>query len=190
MDERGATPDARGGNGAGSYGERGWGSAAPAQAAAPFTSQTETKPRMGPPPAPPAPPPYDELDDARDTRKRKKVTDSARMPALRLNRRDRAPREAPKPHMVYEMGAPPAYLRPARLVFGLAALAAAWGAALAVIYLTQGLWTVLPKQPIVSERFVLYILSAIGILWLAVVGVALILVGAFSLFLALVRRGW
>ncbi len=128
--------------------------------------------------------------DGEDTRKRKRVTDSARMPALRLNRRDREPRAEPKQRMVYETERAPGYLRLARLVVGLAALGAAWGMALAVSYLGEALWMAASHQRVLSERFALYLLAAVGILWLAVIGLALIVVGAFSLFLALVRRGW
>jgi hypothetical protein len=147
-----------------------------------------------PPPhraAPPRAPESDAPDaDMRDTRKRKKVTDSARMPALRLNQRDRAPRAARKPRMVYDMTRAPGYLRLARLGVGLAALGLAWGAALLVAYLAESLWMVLPNQPVLTERFALYALGGFGVLWLGVVTLALIVVGAFSLFLALARRGW
>jgi hypothetical protein len=112
------------------------------------------------------------------------------MPALRLNRRERAPRVEQKPPMVYDTERAPGYLRLARLGAGLGLLAAAWGVALLVVYLAEALWVVAQPQPVLTERFALYLLYAIGILWLAVVGLALILTGAFSLFLALTRRRW
>ncbi len=113
------------------------------------------------------------------------------MPALRLNRRERAPNRAEqKPRMIYDTERAPGYLRFVRLVVGLALLAMAWGVALLVIYLAQALWGVAQNQPVLTERFVLYLMAAVGILWLAVMGLALIIVGAFSLFLALNRGAW
>lgn len=127
----------------------------------------------------------------RDTNKRKRVTDSARMPALRLNRRSRGPRpEPPRPAMVYDTIHAPGYLRLARLALGVALLAAAWGVSLVVFSLAEALWMVTPRQPLLTERFALYLLEAVGILWLAVIALGLIVVGAFSLFLALTRRRW
>lgn len=131
-----------------------------------------------------------DADDGADTRKRKRVTDSAWMPALRLNRRDRAPRAEPRSRVVYEIERAPGYLRLARLVVGLGALAAAWGMALMVSYLGETLWGAASHQRVLSEIFALYLLAAAGVLWLAVIGLALIVVGAFSLFLALTRRDW
>ncbi len=112
------------------------------------------------------------------------------MPALRLNRRERAPRAERKARMIYDTERAPGYLRLARLGAGLALLAVAWGVALLVVYLAEALWMVAPHQPVLTERFALYLLDAVGIFWLALVALALILVGAFSLFLALTRQRW
>ena len=191
--EPGAAPDTRDGQSAlekrvGRDDQWGRDGAAPA---APNSALKDTQPRV----ATPAPHRATQAQDASagspvDTRKRKRITDSAWMPALRLGRREREPRVEQKPRMVYDTERAPGYLRLARLGAALAALAAAWGAALMVVYLAQSLWMVASHQPILSERFALYLLDAAGILWLAVVAMALILVGAFSLFLALTRRAW
>lgn len=163
----------------------------------PFAAMARTAPRMGEPggsrlSSPPAPArsssPLD--SDMRETKKRKKVTDSARMPALRMNRRERPRPAESRPSVVYDSARAPGYLRVVRLATGLAALAAAWGVALVVAYLAQALWVVAPHQPVLTERYALYLVSAAGILWLAVIALAMIAVGAFSLVLALTRRGW
>jgi len=112
------------------------------------------------------------------------------MPALRLNRRERAPQVEQKARMVYDTERAPGYLRLGRLGAALGLLTVAWVAALLVIYLAQALWDVAAHQPVLTERFVLYLLDGVGILWLAAVTIGLIVVGAFSLFLALTRRAW
>lgn len=133
-------------------------------------------------------------DDLTPTRKRRRVSrlsDSGRMPALRLNRyvgREHAERRATA--MVYDTEHAPGYLRVIRLALGLALLTAAWGASLLVVELTESLLNVFPHQASLTIRFGLYLLGAIGIVWLAVVALALIVVGAFSLTLALTRRAW
>ena len=73
---------------------------------------------------------------------------------------------------------------------GIVLLGVAWAAALLVAELTESLMDVFPNQPSLTIRFGLYILGAIGLAWLAVVALALIVVGAFSLTLALTRRQW
>ncbi len=136
----------------------------------------------------------DDSEDMTPTHKRRRaprMADSGRMPALRLNRYvGRAHAERRSPAMVYDTEHAPGHLRLTRLVMGLALLAVAWVASLLVVALTESLLTVFPHQPSLTTRFGLYVLGAIGIIWLAVVALALIVVGAFSLALALTRRGW
>ena len=135
-----------------------------------------------------------DADDLTPTRKRRRVSrlsDSGRMPALRLNRyvgREHAERRAAT--MVYDTEHAPGYLRLIRLAMGLALLTMAWGASLLVVELTESLLNVFPHQASLTLRFGSYMLGAIGIVWLAVVALALIIVGAFSLTLALTRRAW
>lgn len=131
--------------------------------------------------------------DMTPTRKRRRITrgsDSGRMPALRLNRYVGRVRAERKPVIVYDTQHTPGYLRLTRLMIGVALLAAAWVASLLVVALSESLWDAFPHQPSLTARFALYLMGAIGILWLAVVALALIVVGALSLSLALTRRGW
>jgi hypothetical protein len=112
------------------------------------------------------------------------------MPALRLNRyvgREHAER---KPRVVYDTAHAPAHLRLTRLALGLALLTVAWATALLVAALGESLKDVFPHQPSLTIRFGLYLLGALGVTWLAVVALALIIVGALALSLALTRRGW
>ena len=136
----------------------------------------------------------DAPDDALSTtRKRKRVarvTDSGLMPALRLNRYVGRQRAVRKPAVVYDTEHPPRHLRLTRLSMGVALLAGAWAASLLVVALTESLLDVFPRQPSLTARFGLYLLGAIGLAWLAMVALALIIVGAFSLTLALTRQQW
>ncbi|HEX9036054.1 MAG TPA: hypothetical protein VF808_03600 [Ktedonobacterales bacterium] len=193
MSDPGQAPEPRAGHN-GQPGQQTWGQAPIEATATPPSALQETQPRVGAPASNPAPP-RGEMDPwasgMHDTDKRKRVTDSARMPALRLNRRSRGPRTTEsRPQMVYDTQRAPGYLGLARLVVGLALLVAAWGASLLVIYLAQALWSAAPHQPLLTERLLLSLLGAVGILWLAVIALGLIAVGAFSLFLALRRRRW
>jgi hypothetical protein len=114
------------------------------------------------------------------------------MPALRLNRRVGVsdPRAEAKPRMVYDTEHVPSHLRLTRLGVGLATLVAAWVVSLLVVALAEALWTVAPHQPVLTEHYALDLVFAVGILWLTIVALAMIVVGAFSLFLTLTRRGW
>jgi hypothetical protein len=134
--------------------------------------------------------PEGDLSPTRKRRRVNRITDSGRMPALRLNGYvGREPTEQ-KSTVVYDTEHAPGYLRLARLGLGLGLLAVAWVASLLVVALGQSLWDVFPHQPSLTIRFGLYVLGALGIIWLAVVSLVLITVGAFSFSLALTRRGW
>lgn len=126
------------------------------------------------------------------TRKRRRVArvDSGMMPALRLNHYVGRQRAERRPSVVYDTIHAPGYLRLIRLLLGLTLLTIAWAAALLVVALGDSLMDVFPHQPSLTIRFALYVLGALGIIWLAVVALALIVVGAFSLTLALTRRAW
>lgn len=133
----------------------------------------------------------DVVDDGLSTtQKRHRLTDSARMPALRLNRLvTRTPTEK-RPVAPYNASAP-IYLRLARLIMGFALLAAAWGCILLVIAMVVSLSAGLPQEHVsMGIRVLLWALGACGMLWLSVISIALIIVGAFSLTLALTRRKW
>jgi hypothetical protein len=136
----------------------------------------------------------DAPDDAfSTTHKRKRVarmSDSGLIPALRFNRYVGRQHAVRRPAIVYDTEHTPGYLRLTRLAMGVALLAVAWAASLLVVALTESLVDVFPHQPSLTARFGLYILGAIGLAWLAMVALALIIVGAFSLTLALTRRQW
>lgn len=140
--------------------------------------------------APPAPIGEVVADGMATTQKRRRLTDSARMPALRLNRPVvRTPTEK-RTVVSYDTRAP-GYLRILRLFLGIALLAAAWGCILLVVAMVGLLSAGLPPEHVsLSVRVLLWALGAVGMLWLAVISVALIIVGAFSLTLALTRRKW
>ncbi|HEX8994505.1 MAG TPA: hypothetical protein VF812_00590 [Ktedonobacterales bacterium] len=131
--------------------------------------------------------------DLTPTRKRRRITrgaDTGRMPALRLNRYVGRQHTEQKSAVVYDTEHAPAHLRLTRLVLGVALLALAWGSSLIVVALSEALWGAFPRHLSLTARFALYVLGAIGIVWLAVVALALIVVGALSLSLALTRREW
>ncbi len=124
------------------------------------------------------------------TQKRRRLTDPAHMPALRLNRPVvRTPTEK-RQAAPYNTTAP-GYLRFIRLFMGLALLAAAWGGILLVVAMVESLAAGLPQEHVnMGIRVLLWTLGACGALWLSVISIALIIVGAFSLTLSLTRRKW
>jgi hypothetical protein len=136
--------------------------------------------------------PQEPDEELTSTRKRRRVarTDSGLIPALRFNRYVGRQRTERKPSAVYDSVHTPGYLRPIRLLLGLTLLTLAWVVSLLVVELGDSLLDVFPHQPSLTIRFALYVLGALGIIWLAVVALALIIVGAFSLTLALTRRAW
>lgn len=129
-------------------------------------------------------------DGMQTTHKRRRLTDSARMPALRLNRPVQRAQTERRPAVVYDNAAP-GHLRFTRLLVGLALLAAAWACILLVVAMVVTLSAGLPHQHLsLSVNILLWALGAFGMVWLAVMAIALILVGAFSFALALTRRKW
>lgn len=125
------------------------------------------------------------------TGKRKRVTDSNGVPAPPLNRDSSAPRATSHgPAKVYDMNRAPGYLRLMRLAVGLALLEAAWAVGLLLFSLGRALWLATPSEPVLTPRLALYGLEVIGLLWLAVVGLGMVVVGVFSLVIGLTRRGW
>lgn len=140
--------------------------------------------------APPAPVGEFAAEGMATTHKRQRMTDSARMPALRLNRPVRRTPTEKRPAVNYDTTAP-GYLRVARLFMGLVLLASAWGCILLVVSMVLSLSSSLPQQHVsLSMHVLLWALGVCGMLWLAVISLALIIVGAFSLTLALTRRKW
>jgi len=127
-----------------------------------------------------------------------KPLDSKHSPALRIARsRPQRPRlsQGPRPTrktapLALRPENPPPLLRLRRLLVGIVLLALAWAGVLAVVFITLALINGFPTQPHLSIRLALYILGAAGTLWLAVMTLASIVVGAFSLTLALTTGGW
>lgn len=83
----------------------------------------------------------------------------------------------------------PGWLRLARAVVGIALLALAWGMVMVALLLAFNTLGIPPHRHVIV-RIALYILGALGALWLGVVAIAALVVGAFCLTLALTRRQW
>lgn len=123
--------------------------------------------------------------------KRPGFSSSAKIPALRLNRSTpRRPSGPDTKKMVFLADIPaPRFLRLWRLLIGLALLALAWGGLLATAMLAEGAWDMIPhKHP--TLHLVVYVVQAILACWIGAVSLVCIVVGAFSLAIALTSRGW
>ncbi|MEO7002914.1 MAG: hypothetical protein ABI068_13935 [Ktedonobacterales bacterium] len=142
---------------------------------------------------------YPSTEDDQPTRqantrsKPKLSTWSGRIVALRINRTDRL--NAPKPDhrsitAAVDIAHPPRLLRFWRLLVGIGLLVAAWGGVLLLVVIVFNLANMLPSRIYPTEAFALFLMSMVGAVWLAVVTLGCILVGAFSLALSLTRRGW
>lgn len=138
------------------------------------------------------------MDDISDTQARddlsasdsKRRTWPAGVPPLRLNRRTtRYDRRKSSDAPTYD-STPPAHLRALRAFIGVALLALAWVGLLAVVVVGQMLWRRATSQRPLSFHLSLYILSLAATCWVAIVAIACIVAGAFSLALAVTRRGW
>ncbi|HUY77168.1 MAG TPA: hypothetical protein VMV29_10385 [Ktedonobacterales bacterium] len=127
-----------------------------------------------------------------------KPLDSKHSPALRIARsRPQHPRLSQGPRLTRKTAPlalrpenPPPLLRLRRLLVGIVLLTLAWAGALAVVFITMALINGFPTQPHLSIRLAFYLLGAAGTLWLAVMTLTSIIVGAFSLTLALTTSGW
>ena len=83
----------------------------------------------------------------------------------------------------------PGWLRLVRGLVGIVLLVGAWGAMLGAVLLVLDLVGMAAHQHL-AMRVAFYVASAVGALWLGAVGVTAVIVGAFSLLLALRNRGW
>jgi len=143
-------------------------------------------------------PPVDLADLSEGSLPIVKPLDSKHSPALRIARsRPQRPRlsQGPRPTrktapLALRPENPPPLLRLRRLLVGIVLLTLAWAGALAVVFITLALINGFPTQPHLSIRLALYLLGAAGTLWLAVMTLTSIIVGAFSLTLALTTSGW
>jgi len=119
------------------------------------------------------------------------------IPALRLTQvgAAREPPEGAPAAIPPDYDSPaPRLLRAIRALAGLALLLLAWGATTAALALGGSLPAGPPHGPGLSLGVVLglalYVLTALGAAWLAVVALACVVAGAFALSLALGARGW
>ena len=83
----------------------------------------------------------------------------------------------------------PRGLRLWRAVAGITLLALAWATVMVAVLLSVNTLGVPPHRH-VFVRLALYVLGAVGTLWLAAVALTCLIVGAFCLSLALTTRGW
>ena len=120
----------------------------------------------------------------------KRRTWPAGIPPMRLNRSVGSYRAGKQPATPTYDAAPPNYLRPLRAAIGIVLLSFAWIALLAVVIFGQMVWRRLTSARPLSFHLSLYVLSLAGTCWVAVVAIACIVAGAFSLALAITRRGW
>jgi hypothetical protein len=118
-------------------------------------------------------------------------------PPLRLTHVGAAPHDSAEmpaaPEPAYTRRAP-RLLRLVRLLVGLTLLGAAWVATSGALMLGDVLLQGPPQDGGLSLHgalgLALYVLAALGALWLVVVALACIVAGAFTLSLALGARGW
>jgi hypothetical protein len=83
----------------------------------------------------------------------------------------------------------PAWLRITRGLTGLVLLIAAWGLIVLGLLLAFHILGLAPQRQLVV-RLGLYVLGALGMLWLGVVALACLIAGSFCLMLALTTRKW
>ncbi|HKV86334.1 MAG TPA: hypothetical protein VJN88_17410 [Ktedonobacterales bacterium] len=119
----------------------------------------------------------------------KRRTWPAGVPPMRLNRRVARRTPSAGESASYD-STPPRHLRLTRAVVGLALLTVAWVGLLLVFVVGQTVWTRLRSQRPLSFHLSMYALSLAATCWVGVVAAACIVAGAFSLALALTRRGW
>jgi hypothetical protein len=114
------------------------------------------------------------------------------LPALRLNRSpeaERASRPSQSGPIAYHLK-PPWYLRLVRLLLGLGLLAGAWGLAMVTLAWGQSVLANVPQMWTAEWSDLYFALNVAGALLLAVVTLTVFVVGAFSLLMGLIARGW
>ena len=119
----------------------------------------------------------------------KRRTWPAGVPPMRLNRRV-ARRTANGGEAANYDVTPPRHLRLTRAFIGIALLTVAWAGLLLVFVVGQTVWARLRSQRPLSFHLSMYALSLAATCWVGVVAAACIVAGAFSLALAITRRGW
>ena len=99
------------------------------------------------------------------------------------------PRKAESTVAVLERAPAPRGLRLGRAVVGIVLLALAWAAVMGAFLLVSATLTPLPEH-YATSRLMLYAVGIVGALWLAVMALGAIIVGAFCLMLAFTTRQW
>jgi hypothetical protein len=87
------------------------------------------------------------------------------------------------------MAPAPRGLRLGRAAAGVVLLGLAWAAVMGAFLLATATLTPLPAHNLAS-RLALYAVGIIGVLWLAIMALGAIIVGAFCLMLAFTTRQW
>lgn len=113
------------------------------------------------------------------------------LPALRLNgppslEKAQQPLSAPT---IYRLK-PPWYLRLVRIFLGLGFVAGAWGLAMALVAWGQVILATIPQTWLGEWSDFYFGLNVVGALLLAVMTLAIFIVGVFSLLIGLTARGW
>lgn len=148
----------------------------------PTSDPGETTPTAAPP-----------LSQAARRRHERQETWPGGLPALRIGRvpPKHSPAVASVPPSPVRPYAPPAprNLRVLRLAAGVGLLVLAWLGALLVVNIATGLFAG-QHHADVSRAFAGFLIRTVATLWLAVMVLACFAVGAFSLALGLIRRGW
>jgi hypothetical protein len=126
-----------------------------------------------------------------DPEARKSYSWGRDLPALRLNgppNLERAQRPISSP-TVYRLK-PPWYLRLVRIVLGLGFIAGAWGLVTLLMAWSQDILATTPQMWLGEWSDFYFALNVMGALLLAVVTLAIFVVGVFSLLIGLTARGW
>jgi hypothetical protein len=122
---------------------------------------------------------------------RKSYSWGRNLPALRLN----GPRDAERTQRpvstppVYRLK-PPWYLRPVRILLGMGMLAIAWGLAMLLMAWSEYILATAPQTWVAEWSDFYFALHVAGAFLLAVVTLAIFVVGVFSLLVGLIARGW
>jgi hypothetical protein len=111
------------------------------------------------------------------------------VPPMRLNRRVARRTASGDEAASYDV-TPPRHLRLTRAFIGLALLTVAWVGLLLAFVFGQTMWIKLRSPRPLSFHLSMYALSLAATCWVGVVAAACIVAGAFSLALAITRRGW
>jgi hypothetical protein len=85
---------------------------------------------------------------------------------------------------------PPWYLRLVRIFLGLGFIAGAWGLVMLLMAWSQSILATIPQTWLGEWSDFFFVLNGAGALLLAMVTLAIFVVGVFSLLVGLTARGW